>query len=112
MADRAGLGADDFLPRRLYRYELRLRALLDLRTHQARAAVGLTEADLEGAALGTSQSIGDAAHYVGREGVVAPSATGSGTVIAVFFDRLQAESHVRDLDFEVWQGPPEGTGAG
>jgi hypothetical protein len=34
------------------------------------------------------REVGEAARYTGFEAVVAPSATGDGTVIAVYIDRL------------------------
>src|SRR3954452_5639696 len=76
MAARAGRVPEDFLPRRLYRYEVRLAALLDLRTAVARAAAELRDEDLFGDDPAACQAIGEAAQYLGREGVIAPSATG------------------------------------
>jgi RES domain-containing protein len=107
MVARARLGAADFLPRRFYRYQVGLQSLLDVRAPGALAALELSEAELTGDDPSACQSVGDAAHYLGREGVVAPSATGSGVVLAVFFDRLQADSFIRDLDFEEWSAAPE-----
>jgi RES domain-containing protein len=106
LAQRMGRAPDDFLPRRFYRYSFELSGLLDLREAGARAAVGLTDAQISGDDLGPCQAVGEAAHYLGREGVIAPSATGSGTVLAVFFDRLTAGSFVRELEYERWQSPP------
>ena len=97
---------EDFLPRRFYRYELQLRALLDMRVAENRAAVGLSDDALTADDLRPCQAVGEAAHHVGREGIVAPSAAGPGTVIAVFFDRLEADSFVRDLGFELWDATP------
>ena len=37
---------------------------------------------------------------MGREGIMARSATGSGRVLAVFSESLQPGSHLRDLDYE------------
>lgn len=105
LARRTGRAPDDFLPRRFYRYGFELSALLDLREADARAAVGLTEAHISSDNLAPCQAVGEAAHYLGREGVIAPSATGAGAVLAVFFDRLAAGSFVRELDYETWQSP-------
>lgn len=109
MVSRAGLKPEDFLPRRFYRYEIELRALLDVRPLDARSALGLRDADLKSDDPSASQAIGDAAHYLGREGIIAPSAAGAGTVVAVFFDRLQADSYVRGLDFELWHAASRAT---
>jgi RES domain-containing protein len=105
MAARAGRRPEDFLPRRLYRYEVALTALLDLRDAGAREALGLEEDLLASDDPGACQAIGEAAQYIGREGIIAPSATSRGTVLAVYFDRLQADSYVRDIDYEVWEAP-------
>jgi RES domain-containing protein len=106
MAARAGRVAEDFLPRRLYRYEVRLAGLLDLRTPDARASVELHDDQLLSDDPAACQAIGEAAQYVGREGVIAPSATGSGTVLAVFFDRLGPDSVIQVIDFETWEAAP------
>ena len=56
--------------------------------------------------LAPCQAVGGAAHHLGREGVIAPSATGAGTVLTVFFDLLTAGSFLRELDYETWKSPP------
>ncbi len=48
----------------------------------------------------------DVLTVAGREGIVAPSATGSGDVIAVFLERLSARSSVRDVDSKLWEQVP------
>lgn len=106
MAQRAKREPWDFLPRRLFRYELRLEGLVDLRTEDARAGLGLSDADLYGDDLGACQAIGEAAQYLGREGIVAPSAARAGTVIAVFLDSLEPSSSVEAVDYETWDTPP------
>lgn len=106
MAARVGRAPADFLPRRLYRYDVQLATLLDLRLPHGRAVLNLTDDQLLRDDPSACQAIGDAAQYVGREGIIAPSATGSGTVLAVFFDRLQPDSLVRPRDFEAWEAPP------
>lgn len=105
MASRAGRAPADFLPRRLYTYRLRLNGLLDLTDPDALAAVDLTAADLSSDDLSRCQAVGEAAQHLGREGVIAPSATTSGTVIAVFFDRLDPESAVEAPSYELWEAP-------
>ena len=105
LAHRMGRAPDDFLPRRFYRHRFELSALLDLREAQARATVGLTEGSITSDALGPCQAVGEGAHAVGREGVIAPSATGKGTVLAVFFDSLTAGSFVHELEYETWESP-------
>lgn len=108
LAARQGRSPEDFLPRRMYRYEVALSAVLDLRDPAARASVELGEAELRANDAAKCQQVGEAAHYLGLEGILAPSATGKGkgTVLAVFFDRLHADSQIRDIDHEPWTTPP------
>ena len=47
-----------------------------------------------------------AAHYLGHEGLIAPSATGAGSTIAIFTDRLHADSCVEPRDVEIWSTLP------
>lgn len=104
LAARQGRAPEDFLPRRMYRYELMLGAVLDLRDAAARASLELADADLLAADAARCREVGEAAHYLGLEAILAPSATGSGTVLAVFFERLAPESQVRDVGHELWRG--------
>lgn len=106
MAARSGRTAEDFLPRRLYRYDVHLVSLVDLRTPETREALELSDSALISDDPAACQAVGEAAQYVGLEGIIAPSATGSGTVLAVFFDRLQPNSGVQPVGFETWQSPP------
>ncbi len=106
LAARQGRTPTDFLPRRLYSYEVRLGAVLDLRPDETRASLGLTDIELAATDATRCQQIGEAAHYLGLEGVVAPSATGAGIVLAVYFDRLAAESRVTPLGDELWEALP------
>jgi RES domain-containing protein len=103
---RSGRAPVDFLPRRFYRYEIQLGALLDIRDAGSRRALGLSDEALSADDLRPCQAVGEAAHHLGREGVLAPSAAGPGTVLAVYFDRLEADSFVRDVDFELWEAAP------
>lgn len=96
----------DFLPRRICRYDVTLSAVLDLREDGKQRQLGLSDAELLASDALACRGIGEAAQHLGLEGILAPSATGTGTVLAVFYDRLRAESHVRDLDYETWTTPP------
>lgn len=66
----------------------RLRAL-DLRREEHLLEVGLTLADVGDEDQADCQEIGHAASYLGLQGVLAPSATGVGIVIAVYDANLQ-----------------------
>ncbi|MBA3808933.1 MAG: RES family NAD+ phosphorylase [Solirubrobacterales bacterium] len=107
LVKRQGRTPEDFLPRRMYRYDIALTAILDLRDPPIRVALQLSETDLRSDDAAKCQQIGESAHYLGLEGILAPSAAGEGNVLAVFFDRLHADSQVRDLDHEPWTAPPE-----
>lgn len=61
--------------------------ILDLRTDEALAHVGLTRADIEDPDWTACQSVGNAAWFLGHAGVLAPSATGEGVVLAAFETR-------------------------
>lgn len=106
LAIKQQLAPADFLPRMLFRYEGEFHNLLDLRDEPAREAVGLTHADLAGDDAAACQSLGEAAFVAGREGVLAPSATGTGDVLAVFLARLSGQSSLRDVESDLWEEVP------
>jgi RES domain-containing protein len=108
LAARQLLAPGSFLPRTLYTYDVDLRNVLDLREAENRKALGL---DIEGLAaddLSACQAVGEAAFACGREGIVAPSATGVDSVLAVFPERLTHGSAVRDVRAEIWETVPPG----
>jgi RES domain-containing protein len=102
MAQRQGLNPAQFLPRRIYRLEVELRAVVDL-TSAASLPPALADLDFAADELTDTQALGAAAQYLGREAILAPSAAGEGRVLAVFIDRLLPDSRVEDIDFEVWE---------
>jgi len=106
MAARIGRSPEDFVPRRLYRYRLDLQAVLDLTAERAQLPQALAELDLQASDLKATQAVGEAAEHLGREAIKAPSATGTGDVLAVFIDRLLPDSAVEPLDFETWESAP------
>jgi RES domain-containing protein len=106
LAARQAVPPEGLLPRELHRFEVTLAAVLDLREPWAREQVGLDGRELSGDDLRACQGVGAAARHLGREGVLSPSAAGSGTVLVVFSDRLGAESDVRPLDHLIWRSPP------
>lgn len=61
--------------------------VLDLRDTNALDHVGLTLSDIEDADWTACQSVGNAAWFLGHAGVLAPSATGDGHVLAAFETR-------------------------
>ena len=64
--------------------------VLDLRSDEALTHVGLTRSDLEDPDWTACQSVGNAAWFLGHAGVLAPSATGEGNVLAAFETRASA----------------------
>lgn len=104
--DRQGLRPEDALPRVLYRYEVRLSLVVDLRAEQHWGALDLDHARIKSNDLRYCQAVGDAAHYLGAEGLLAPSAAGRGDVIAVFLDRQYPASTLKVVDALRWDGPP------
>lgn len=97
---------EDLLPRRLHRYRVRLSAVLDLRNVETRKDLGVPLEELKSENRSPCNALGDAAHYVGFEGILAPSATGVGDVLVVFWDRLKAESDVEPFAFDDWEALP------
>jgi len=104
-AARQGRSVSDFLPRTLYAYDLTLQNILDLRDEEARRAVSVTMTQIASDDLGPCQHIGEAAQHVGREGILAPSATGSGSVLAVFLDSISAGSSIDSHALGSWDVP-------
>ena len=109
LAKRQGRAPEDFLPRRMYTYDVSLAAVLDLRGASARANVQLSDRDLRADDATKCQQIGESVRYLGLEGILAPPATGEGTVLAVFFDSMRADSQIHDLDYEPWTAAPRGS---
>ena len=92
----------DFLPRTLFRYDLALEDVLDLRTLAALDAVGLGLDHVRSDDLSACQHVGEAAHHGGREGILAPSAAGGGEVLALFIDRLRPGSSLTPVKLSEW----------
>ena len=106
MSSRQGLDAHDFLPRTLHKYEVGLSRVLDLRTSTALGEVELSDASLIADDPSQCRAVGEAAFVAGREGVIAPSATGRGLVVAVFLEQLLPTSRVVDIESELWEDVP------
>ncbi len=103
LVSRQSFGASDLLPRAIYEYAISLETLLDLRSAGSLAAVGLTNDLLTSDDPASCQAVGEAGFAAGRTGILAPSATGTGDVLAVFAERLHGASSFSPGDYEVWQ---------
>jgi len=92
MAEATGTYPESLIRRgwQLHRIDVTaLRPVLDLRSADALRHVGLDLEDIGDDDVTACQAVGEAAHFLAFAGLVAPSATGSGVVIAVFEDRVQ-----------------------
>jgi len=105
-AERQGLAPEGFLPRTLHCLGVRLTTLLDLRSPSARETVRLGEPQFRGPDLRACQAVGEAAHSLGLEGIIAPSAAGPGVVLAVFVEVLRPGSQVEVVGSQIWDAPP------
>ncbi len=105
LATRSGRSTADFLPRQLYQIEVKLQLVLDLTDGGHVHALHIDDADLVSDDLTTCQAVGDAAHYLGTEAVLAPSAAGTGVALAVFTDRLGPASVLTPRLMRVWDVP-------
>lgn len=107
LAEKAGRHPADFLPRHLLHYEIKLEAILDLTDEAALEALDLTPEHIRSDDPTRCQEIGEAAHHLGREGILAPSATGSGQIVAVFMERLLPDSEVKLVSTSIWDKLPD-----
>jgi RES domain-containing protein len=83
-----GLPTDAVLPRELFRYDIELVAVVDLRGEGVLDTLGTTREELLSADRARGQSLGAAAARMGAQALICPSATGVGDVLAVFVDNL------------------------
>jgi RES domain-containing protein len=106
LAARAGRKVDDFMPRHLLELDVKLNAILDLTDAEVATAVGLDETQLQADDATLCQEVGEAAHHLGREGILAPSATGAGTALAVFVERVLPQSRLALVSTTLWDSIP------
>lgn len=76
--------------RELHEVEVANLDVLDLRSAEALAEVGLSMNHIESPDWHPCQAVGEAAHLIGAQGLMAPSATRLGFVIAVFEPHLRS----------------------
>lgn len=106
LAHRQAMPVASLLPRTLHTLRVSLGIVLDLRPQEVLDTLGIGEA-IRGDDMQQTQAIGEAAHYLGIEGLLAPSATSVGDILPVFFDRLAAGSRVEPLSSITWSDLPE-----
>lgn len=83
-------------PRVLVTADVRVTAVLDLRTAGGRLSAGLSMEQLTSATSDTDayaacQNVAAIAHQLGRHGLIAPAATGIGETLVLFTDQLPKE---------------------
>lgn len=109
-ARRAGMTGAMMRPRRLTTIRVRLSRVLDLTSEQVREALGVSEADLTGDDPVIPQAIGEAAHHLGYEAILAPSAAGHGRVLTIFLENRAADSVLEIADVDEEYVPDPGSG--
>jgi hypothetical protein len=91
MAERDGSGPSAFLPRALHTVSVADLRIVDL-DGAALEVLGLSLDDVTDLDdLSIPQAIGEAARFLGFQGIRAPSATGLGHAIVAFESRLEAD---------------------
>lgn len=101
-----GIGVEALLPRALYKYDLALERVLDLTNLAVRAGIGIDLDVLVAPDWTVCQEIGAAFHALGAQGIVSPSATGVGEVLALFMQNL-GMGHVGPNYVEQWRFPSD-----
>ena len=101
-ADRIGLGVDDVLPRELFRYDVELDAVLDLRDPDVLALLEVTLDEVLADDRTTSVAIGEEALALGWQAVWCPSASGEGDVLAILLPNL-AGGQLDATPLHVWR---------
>ena len=89
-----GFAVDELLPRTMLRLELHVGRVLDLTDPAVCRAWGLPGTDMGAIPREDCWEIARAAHRSGYEAIRFSSATGVGTCLAVFLDRLAPGSHL------------------
>lgn len=105
-AKRAGFAPEDLMPRRLVTYEIDLQRVLDLSGERNRELTGFSFEVVTDDDVRICQAIGEAAHYIGLEAVLAPSAAASGSALSIFLNKLLPKSMVDVVHEEVVEQLP------
>lgn len=107
LATRQRLQPSQFLPRTLYRFQVDLAGVLNLTDPAVREVLGIDLSSIRADDLTLPQSLGEAAFAAGRTAILAPSAAGPDTALAVFAARLGSESSISEQQIEIWETVPE-----
>lgn len=91
MAAGQGRGAESFLPRDIHTVAANDLLLVDLTYAASLASVGIEPTDISAVDWGPCQRVGEAVYFLGYQGLMAPSASGVGIVMAVFETRVRPD---------------------
>ncbi len=72
------------LPRNMAEIRMDLKKVLDMTNPQVRERLQVSVEDITGDDVAIPQAIGEAAHHLGIEAIIAPSAAGEGVMVAIF----------------------------
>lgn len=113
LVDEAGVPAHLVKSRVLYRVRVDATNVLDLRSAEARSAVGLSDTDVTSPVgeYGPCQRVAAVAHQLEYHGVYAPSASGLGETLALFRQRIGIAEIPTVLSEEQWGHLPARPGA-
>lgn len=95
------IGVQALLPRALYRYTVRLTRVLDLTDHAVLASLDVSREVVVGEGWAATQELGAAAHRLGWQAILAPSATRTDEVLAIFPELIGSGELVPSL-LEIW----------
>lgn len=105
-AKRAGFAPEDLMPRRLVTYSVELQRVLDLSAEPNRQLTGFSLDVVTDDDLRICQAIGEAAHYMGLEAILAPSAATAGSALSIFLNKLLPDSMVDVVEEELLEQLP------
>jgi len=103
LAERNHIEPAALLPRTLCIMRAELHGVLDLRVADALKAVGLDGEIVLGDDVRPCRRVGEAAHKLGLQGLLAPSATGTGEVLVIYMVNLRADSSLEPSGTETWE---------
>lgn len=83
--------------RQLYEIHMTLERVLDLTEPRLLAELGVTDVELGSRDQDSCRTVGGAAHWLGCDGVLVPSARATGTNLVVFADRMDVDAALEVL---------------
>lgn len=95
------IGVQALLPRALYRYSVRLTRILDLTDEAVLSSLGASQEVITDESWAATQELGAEAHRLGWQAILAPSATRTDEVLAVFPELLGSGELIPSL-LEIW----------